>query len=39
MNAPADEALERITRIFDNAIARERAKQARFKKEVRACHR
>ena len=39
MNAPAEEALKRIGHIFDKAIARERAKQARFKKEVRACHR
>ena len=35
MNAPAEEALKRAGRIFDEAIARERAKQAKFKKEVR----
>ena len=32
MNKPAEEALKSIGRIFDEAIARERAKQARYRK-------
>ena len=39
MNAPAEEALKRIGRIFDEAIAREKERQAKCKKEVRSCHR
>ena len=34
MNAPAEEALKRIGHIFDEAIARERRKQARYQKEA-----
>ena len=35
MNKPAVEALARIRPYFEAAIAREREKQARYKKEVR----
>jgi len=35
MNKPAKDALARIDGIFQQAIAREKAKQAKCKKEVR----
>ena len=34
-NRPAQDAIARISGIFEAAIAREREKQARYKKEVR----